>query len=154
MVPVLVLVLLTTPLFQSQSWPCLQDTGCLSLGPSDKFVRILSLVAKSWSCPSEAHIQAAPLICTVAITFEEKMDTLQEISSYTHWYYPDMRKQVSSQALLAEICQNQTWNSARAREQWSRKIFIKVRKVLWKRTCQKVGIPELGVEGCGFINRI
>ena len=34
----------------------------------------------------------------------------------------------------------------------SRKIFIKVWKVFWKRTSQKVGISELGVEGCGFIN--
>ena len=36
----------------------------------------------------------------------------------------------------------------------SRKIFIKVRKVVWKRMRQKVEISELGVEGCGFINRM
>ena len=44
----------------------------------------------------------------------------------------------------------QTWNSLRACEQCSRKIFIKVWKVLWKRTRQKVWISELGVEGCGM----
>ena len=43
----------------------------------------------------------------------------------------------------------QTWNSARAREQCSWKIFINVWKFLLKRTRQKVGISELGVEGCG-----
>ena len=44
----------------------------------------------------------------------------------------------------------QTWNSARACEQCSQKIFIKVRKVLWKWMRKKVGISELDVEGCGF----
>ena len=40
------------------------------------------------------------------------------------------------------------------REQCSQKIFIIVRKVSWKIMRQKVGISELDVEGCGFINRM
>ena len=53
-----------------------------------------------------------------------------------------------------DVTTEQTWNNARACEHCSRKIFIKVRKVLWKRTHQKVGISELCVEGRGFINRL
>ena len=42
-----------------------------------------------------------------------------------------------------DIWQDQTWNSVRA---------MLSRKILWKRTFQKVGISEMGVEGCVSVN--